>query len=317
MHTFFGLRAQLPSLVFDPLADVATSSQPVLHDYLDFYQLEFSPDICRQHAVGTFQAATYELVAQYWLPIHPEPKGTVFFLHGYYDHVGLFSKLIEFLLQQGLAVVAYDQPGHGLSSGEQASINDFAEYVEVLRECLQLARSFPQPWSGVAQSTGCAVYLHALMKERINNPFEKIILLAPLIRPANWSQSVWLYRLISPFVSKIARKIYLSSHDPDFVRFIKYQDPLQSGFLKTAWVGAMKKWLELFPALEAISENILVIQGEADETVDWRYNLAQLQCKLGNARYYCLPKAAHHLANEKEELRQQVFGQMKQFLLAS
>jgi len=317
MHAFFGLRDQLPLLAFDPLVDISANSLPVLQDYLQFYRLGFSESICRQHVIGTFNAAGYQLVAQYWLPVDLAPKGTVFFLHGYYDHVGLFSKLIGFLLQQGLAVVAYDQPGHGLSGGEQASINNFSEYVQVLQQCLQLANRLPQPWFGVAQSTGCAVYLHALMRERINNPFKRIVLLAPLIRPANWSRSVWRYRLISPFVSKTARSIYLSSHDPEFVRFIQYQDPLQSRFLKTAWVGAMKRWLELFPSLEAISENILVIQGEADETVDWRYNLDLLQHKLRHAQYYRLPKAAHHMANEEERLRQQVFGQIKQFLLAS
>lgn len=316
MHAFFGLRDQLPLLAFDPLVDVSTDSLPV-QDYLDFYRLNFSKSICRQHVIGTFKAAGYELVAQYWLPIDPKPRGTVFFLHGYYDHVGLFSKLIEFFLQQGLAVAAYDQPGHGLSSGEQASINDFAEYVQVLQRCLLLANRFPQPWFGVAQSTGCAVYLHALMKEGIDNPFKKIVLLAPLIRPANWGRAVWRYRLVSPFSRKVARNIYQSSHDPDFVRFIQYEDPLQSRFLKTAWVGAMKKWLELFPFLDAISGNVLVVQGEADETLDWRYNLTQLRSHLRGAQYYCLPGASHHLANEREELRQQVFGQIRQFLLAS
>lgn len=317
MHAFFGLRDQLPLLAFDPLTDASKASLPALQEYLDFYRLSFSKSICYQHVIGTFKAAGYELVAQYWLPIDPKPRGTVFFLHGYYDHVGLFSKLIEFLLQQGLVVVAYDQPGHGLSSGEQASINDFAEYVQVLQRCLQLANRFPQPWFGVAQSTGCAVYLHALMKERIDNPFKRMILLAPLIRPARWGRAIWRYRLISPFVSKAVRDIYQNSHDPDFVKFIQHQDPLQSKFLKIAWVGAMKKWLERFPFLDAIPGDILVLQGEEDETVDWRYNLALLQRKLRDARYYRLPKAAHHLANEEEELRQQVFGQIKQFLLAS
>lgn len=317
MHAFFGLREQLQPLAFDPLVDFSINAQLVLEDYLDFYHLHFPEDICRHHFAGTFQAAGYELVAQYWLPVNISPKGTVFFLHGYYDHVGLFSKLIEFLLKQGLTVVAYDQPGHGLSSGEQASIHDFAEYVEVLRHCLQLGNRFPQPWYGMAQSTGCAVYLHALMKERIHNPFQKIVLLAPLIRPAHWNKGIWLYRLISPFAGKIARKMQENSHDRDFIRLVQYKDPLQSKFLKTAWVGAMKKWLEEFPSLEPISEKILIIQGEGDETVDWRYNLDQLQGKLRGAVYYRLEKASHHLANESQDLRQQVLAKIEQFLLAS
>lgn len=317
MYPFITLRDRLPSLAFDPLLDASVNIDPALNDYLDFYHLNFSDNICRQHAMGTFEAAGYELVAQYWLPVDSLPKGTIFILHGYYDHVGLFNHLIEFLLQQGFIVIAYDQPGHGLSSGEQASIRDFSEYVRVLQRCLQLGKKFPQPWYGVGQSTGCAVYLHALLKDRINNPFKKIVLLAPLIRPAHWNRAVWWYRLLSPFASKVARRMHKNSHDPAFLQFIHHRDPLQSRFLKTAWVGAMQKWLEAFPSLEAVSGNILVIQGEADETVDWRYNLAQLQVKLRNARYYCLPGASHHLVNERADMRQQVFGQIKSFLLAS
>jgi alpha-beta hydrolase superfamily lysophospholipase len=317
MHPFFSLRDQLPALAFDPLVDTPAISYSALRPYLDLYQLTFAPEICRLHVMGTFRSGIYDLVAHYWLPKESEPKGTVFFLHGYYDHVGLFSHLIGFLLQQGLAVVSYDQPGHGLSSGEQASINDFAEYAEVLRDGLQGFKAFPQPWYGLAQSTGCAVYLHALMKERIDNPFKKIVLLAPLIRPAHWRQAVWLYRVISPFSKRFVRYKYASSHNQGFLEFIHHQDPLQSKFLKTAWVKAMKQWAEEFPLLEAIMVDLLVIQGEEDETVDWRYNLPQLQLKLKGAQFCRLPGASHHLANEGEALREKVFGQIKNFLLAS
>jgi len=317
MHTFFGLRHRLPLLAFDPLVDISIDAQTEPLHYLDFYKLRFSESVCHQHFMGTFQVAGYELVAQYWLPSNATPKGTVFFLHGYYDHVGLFGKLIGFLLEQGWVVVAYDQPGHGLSSGEQASINDFAEYVGVLQRCLRLAKKLPQPWFGLAQSTGCAVYLHALMKEKIDNPFKKMVLLAPLIRPAHWRRAVWLYWIISPFIRRLVRYKYANSHDGEFLEFIHHQDPLQSKFLKIVWVGAMKQWLEEFPLLEPISANLLVIQGEEDETVDWRYNLALLQRKLKNAQYYQLPHAAHQLLNERDDLRQEVFGQIKNFLLAS
>src|SRR5690606_5228557 len=216
---------------------------------------------------------------------------------------------------QGWIVVAYDQPGHGLSSGEQASIKDFGEYVQILQCCLQRSIALPQPWFGVAQSTGCAVFLRALMKERMVNPFKKIVLLAPLIRPAHWGRAVWLYRALAPFSKQLGRYKYANSHDPFFLEFIHHQDPLQSKYLKTAWVGAMKRWLEEFPSLRPVSADLLVIQGEKDETVDWRYNIPLLQHKLKGGQYHCLPGAAHHLLNEREDLRQEVFGQINDFLL--
>ena len=54
-------------------------------------------------------------------------------LHGYYDHVGLYRHVVEWGLRMGFAVLACDLPGHGLSSGARASINEFVEYQAVLQ----------------------------------------------------------------------------------------------------------------------------------------------------------------------------------------
>ena len=53
--------------------------------------------------------------------------------------------MIEWALDQGFAVIACDLPGHGLSSGERASIKDFAEYQSTLQGLLAEAQSvFPE-----------------------------------------------------------------------------------------------------------------------------------------------------------------------------
>lgn len=317
MHPFHSLRDHLPEMAFDLHMDQGTQGYPPIQKYLDFYHLDFPASLCQKHVMGKFSVSGYEIVAQYWVPANSSVKGTIFILHGYYDHGGLFGHLIRFLLKENFVVVIYDQPGHGLSSGEQASIDCFSEYVEVLRRCIQLSERLPRPWYAIGQSTGGAVLLHSLMIERIENPFQKMVLLAPLIRPAGWSKGVWVYRLLSPFTCQVPRRVSHNSHDPVFVEFIHFHDPLQSRHLKTAWVGAMKKWLDIFPSLEPISIKALIVQGDADETVDWRYNLQQLQQKIPPAHFYPLAGAGHHLSNEREDLRTQVFGQIKSFLLAS
>lgn len=312
------LREKLPSLQFQPAVDAPALQLDFFNDYLNYYQLEFSEKICKQHYAGTFVVNNYTIAAHYWLPATAEPKGTIFILHGYYDHVGLLTHVLQFVLEMGYVAVAYDQPGHGLSSGEQASIGSFAEYAAVLHDCLtRCEKNFPKPWHGLGQSTGSAVLLHGLMIEKITRPLTSIILLAPLVRPTGWRSGVWLYYLLKCFIRKIPRHFANNSNDAAFVKFCRDQDPLQSRHLSLAWVGAMKKWLDTFPSLPVVTVSGLLMQGEADQTVDWRYNVALIKEKISGLEYYQLPGARHHLVNESDELRQQIFARIRRFLLAS
>lgn len=93
--------------------------------YQRFYGLDFSTRNVRS-GLGRFQVDGYEVVSQFWWP--ERAKATLFVFHGFYDHTGLYRHVIEWALDQGFAVIACDLPGHGLSSGERASIRDFAEY---------------------------------------------------------------------------------------------------------------------------------------------------------------------------------------------
>ncbi len=93
-------------------------------------------------------------------------KGTVFLLHGYLEHSGIYQPIIRELLDQGFSVLTYDLPGHGLSNGSPASIQNFDHYQQVLEAVyryvnMQLNR--PTPWLGIGQSTGGAIWLHHLL----------------------------------------------------------------------------------------------------------------------------------------------------------
>lgn len=130
-----------------------TTRQPLsaqAQDYQRFYGL----DLPAHSWLGGFQAAGFDLVGQAWLP--DQPSATLFLLHGYYDHMGLYQHVIAWALKQGFAVISCDLPGHGLSSGERASINDFAVYQQVLEALFEQAHTLqlPHPWHLCGQSTG-------------------------------------------------------------------------------------------------------------------------------------------------------------------
>jgi alpha-beta hydrolase superfamily lysophospholipase len=56
----------------------------------------------------------------------------------------------------------------------------------------------------------------------------------------------------------------------------------------------------------------MIIQGEADMTVDWSHNLAVLNEKFTQPQILMLHTARHHLANELPELRERYFEFVQQ-----
>ena len=117
MQSFLPLKAALLPLCFDPALDDEPAGFAA---YRVFYQLDtIDRNGKTQHRIGTITSSEYRLVAQYWLP--EKAHATVLIVHGYYDHIGLYRHVIRFFLEQGYAVLGFDLPGHGLSSGARAA----------------------------------------------------------------------------------------------------------------------------------------------------------------------------------------------------
>ena len=280
--------------------------------YRDFYG--FSELHGGHSRLGVIEVGGYRIALQAWWP--QTPRATLVLLHGYYDHSALYRHVIEWALGMGFAVLTFDLPGHGLSSGERASIGDFAEYQLVLQAVLAEAvvLDMPQPWHLFGQSTGGAILIDYLLTGNPAPQIGETILLAPLVRPRAWAWSQLSYKLLKPFVSEIPRRFSENSNDAEFIDFIHNRDPLQPRNLPTAWVGALGQWVPRIERAPASPRSPLIVQGEADMTVAWQHNLALLQEKFAEPRILRLPEARHHLANETPALRQRYFDFLSQHL---
>lgn len=283
------------------------TERPPLSNMGVAYQRFYSLDLPAHSWLGSFQAAGFDLVGQAWLP--ERPQATLFLLHGFYDHMGLYRHVIAWALAQGCAVIACDLPGHGLSSGERASIDDFSRYQQVLDALFEQARllNLPRPWHLCGQSTGGAILVDHLLHCADQSPADgEVILLAPLVRPRAWGWSKLSYCVLRHFVNGIERRFSENTNDPAFLPFLQ-ADPLQPRRLPTAWVGALMKWVRRIEAAPHSARRPLIVQGEADGTVDWPYNLAVLKAKFAEPQILLLPDARHHLANELPGIRQRYF----------
>lgn len=294
---------------------VAVPATGALADYARYYGLDrvAPPDAGVQHAMGDLEIAGYRIAVQSWR--HPAARGTVLLLHGYYDHVGIFDHLVECVLATGHDLLAFDLPGHGLSSGAPASIGDFGEYQVILRTLLEGmgAAGMAQPWYAVAQSTGGAILMDYLLGHRLP-PFAGAVLLAPLVRPVHWRTNSIVHALLSPFVDYIERKFAANSHDEQFLQFLRTEDPLQPRRLSVRWVGALKRWIPQLGSRSAVDFPLVVVQGDEDGTVDWRHNLAVIREKFPAATIHMVAHGRHQLANESPEFREPAFAPIRNML---
>jgi alpha-beta hydrolase superfamily lysophospholipase len=298
------LRNSLPPLATrQPLSNEAQA-------YQRFYKL----DLPVQSWLGRFKAAGFDLVAQVWLP--QRPVATLFVMHGFYDHMGLYRHAVQWALARGFAVISCDLPGHGLSSGERASIHSFADYQATLDGLFAEARTLqlPQPWHLLGQSTGGAIIVDHLLHHGAQSAAQgQVLLMAPLVRPSAWGLSKLSYRVLKPFVNGIARRFSANTNDPDFMPFLQ-ADPLQPLRLPTAWVGALVQWVQHIEAAPPSPRSVVIVQGEDDDTVDWRHNLKVLRAKFAEVRVLQVAGARHHLVNELPAIRAKCFEFFEQNL---
>lgn len=299
------VRAAMRELEFTGLARATPAEQA----YFAFYGIDFErsqPGLV--HHFGRLHAAGFEIACHYFVP--PRACGTCLLLHGYFDHAGVFGHLIAHCLSRGYAVLIWDLPGHGLSSGPRASIHSFEDYVDVLGAVLErYGPALPRPLHAIGQSTGGAVLMGWAFRHRAEGaqcPLDRMVLLAPLVRPAEWRRAAVLHTLLRPFREAVSRRFAPSSADAEFLEFLQ-RDPLQSRTLPVQWVSAMRNWVQDFLAAPPSDYAPLVIQGDADETVDWQWNLERIREKFPRAELRVLTGAQHQLVNERAATRAQVF----------
>ena len=306
------LAQRLEPLSFDPEKDCKALDEPLVDSYLRHYRLPLAEDHpgLRQ-GLGSVHAAGFDWAAHYWLP--ERPRGCLIVVHGYFDHIGLYGHAIRYGLERNWAVLGYDHPGHGLSLGSRLCIDNFDHYADALQALLQQAQPLLfGPIHSLGQSMGGAVLLNHLWRYGPGLTGQTA-LLAPLVLPRGWRWLRWLHGLLTPWTSQLPRRFTDSSHDAAFNRFLVQQDCLQDKHISLRWISAMAEWHKRFVKLPERQEDWLVIQGDADGTVDGRYNLRQIRAKLPRVQTVMIPGADHHLVNESAAYRQPVFEALDKF----
>jgi len=292
------LREEISPIDFTQL----TMSPERTRDYFGWYGLDVVP---KAHYFGSFRSNGFTLAAHALVP--EGAHSTVIVLHGYLDHTGSHGATIRHLLEQGYAVAAYDQPGHGLSSGRRASIEDFADYVAVFDDFEKLCRAhMPQPCHVLAHSTGASIVADRLLQGEPDELGE-IVLVAPLVRSAKWAVSKTMASVFAPFIDDFPRIFRHNTSDEAYAEFVK-RDPLQPRQAAIDWFEALVEWNKQLSNHEPSNRSITIIQGDEDSTVDWKFNIELLAGLFTEARIEIITDGRHQLLNESVAVRSEVLA---------
>ena len=310
--TIKAIRENLPNLIDAPPVqfDQVNDALRTYFDFYNFRQCGITTDI--EYRIGLLQEEHETLVGHYWT--QPRATTTVVVVHGLFDHVGIYLKLVAELLDHNFAVFAFDMPGHGLSEGRSAVIDSFDDYGRIISGCVKYLNVITDlPVVAVGQSTGAAGILRYIFASERLCQFKKVVLLAPLVQPFQWKWINFSFILLRPFISGVRRKFTVNSNDEEFNAFL-LSDPLQPRKVTTPWLAAMKQWIEQFDTYPNAAIKTLIIQGDADTTVDWEINIPRIKRKLPHNKVIMVAGAQHHLVNEADHWRHTVFTETVRFI---
>lgn len=207
-----------------------------------------------------------------WAPASP-PRGVVVIAHGFAEHGGRYAAVAEHLVTEGLAVVAADHRGHGLSEGRRTSVVRFADYVDDLTTVVTRARD---RWASqrlvlLGHSMGGLIALDFAV--RPNPPLDGLVLSAPAACPGDVSKvqlaigrvlsriapNVGVLRLPLNRISRDHAVVDAYNNDP-----LVFRTPIRSR-LGAEMLVAMDRVDEALPSMRM---PLLVMQGTADGLVD-------------------------------------------------
>lgn len=214
----------------------------------------------------------------------PQPRGLVFIVHGFGEHIGRYEHVAQKLNSLGLSVYGMDHQGHGQSEGDRGYVESFQHYV---RDYLQFVRHVqsefksPLPSFVYGHSMGGAVTVllahECKTKEEKDAkssgvwPWTGVVLSSPALVPDKDAATPML-RFLARVLSGVLPKLGVSKLDHSAVSRIsgvvdRYrEDPLvYKGTLSARWgnemLGAMD---DIRAKLSAISFPFLLVQGTQD-----------------------------------------------------
>lgn len=223
-------------------------------------------------------------VSLYYQCWHPEqaPRGILVIVHGFGEHSGWFTNLVEPLTNHNYAVYAFDLRGHGRSPGKRGHIMSWDEYRQDLSAFLQLisANELDRSVFLYGNSLGAAIVLDYILQNTVG--LKGAAINGAPIQPTGASSRGKI--ILARSLSRVAPAFQIPfgldqnalSRDPAVVQAFG-SDPLVHDMVSVRWGTEVMDTIDRFKANAShISLPLLILHGELDclnsaEGARWLY----------------------------------------------
>lgn len=137
-----------------------------------------------------------------------EPKGVVALVHGFGEHIERYQHVAEYFDQHDIALISYDQRGHGKSSGKRGHVKEYTWLLEdVDRLLAKTKETFPNsPIILYGHSWGGNIVANYILKKDTSS-LAGVVLSSP-----------WLQLAFDPPKFQIAAGKFIGSIFPSFTQ---------------------------------------------------------------------------------------------------
>jgi len=254
-----------------------------------------------------------ERYAYAWLP--PEPERALILVHGFAEHAGRYEEMATHFAARGFAVHAYDQAGHGRTSGPRGHVDRFERLLDDLAVFVEQVRA-EHPGLPVVLAGHSMGGLVTAATAAFRHPnVDRIVLSGALLDlDANASAGRTLRLAVARLLSVVAPRLGLStgldahglSRDPEVVR--RYlADPLVKDRMSARFAdGLFATVSRVREAAGQIERPILIQHGEVDPICpaagSRRFHAGLLPAIAERSRLSVYPGLRHEIWNEPERV---------------
>lgn len=238
-----------------------------------------------------------------------KPSKTIITVHGYLVNCHYLLPIHEYLIERNYEIYCVELPGLGQSEGPRAQIADFKNYQEFINQ-LPLITSADYL---LVHSTGAVGVIDNIIDD-IKMPYEKIIMVTPLVRNYHYYLSKFAFYLGRFFIDSVPRT-QKKSYPNKILNSIHAKDPYWINATPVSWVDKLIKWNSRLEKNNDVSNNdkLRVFYSENDTVVETNYNQSYLEKLLPKSKHHLLTSGTHYPFFDPEVSRE-FFKYLDQYL---
>ena len=256
-----------------------------------------------------------------WQPIE-EPKAIIALVHGMGEHSGRYRKVAEFFANKGVAIMAFDQRGHGKTDGDRGHISNFNQFLDGVEGLMDRVKlQFPNiPVFLYGHSLGGNVAINYALKRPsgikgliITSPWLKLAFQPP---PLKLKLAKIMFNLYPRFTQASKLNVNHLSRSEAVVKAYQKDKLVHDKISASGFINIFNAGLYAIQHAKDLKMPTLLMHGTGDLVTDHKASEQFAEQSPLTTTLRLWPDAYHELHNEpeSEEVLTEIYNWMSKYI---